>query len=59
MKEVCPLDPFTMQFIYKVNTSVVIDKSLVDTLPIKHNCSQNPTFQQGCSVVDKSNTTES
>ena len=40
-------------------SSVVIDKPFVDTLLIKHNFSQNLTYRQGCSIVNKSNTTES
>ena len=35
-----------------VHVSVVINKPFVDSLSIKHNFSQNPTYQQGCSVVD-------
>ena len=34
------------------STSVVIDKPFVDTLSLKHNFSQNRTYQQGWSIVD-------
>ena len=45
---------FCGHFASSVASSVVIDKPLVDTLLINQDFSQNRTYRQRCSIVDKS-----